>query len=486
MPVRVTEIPGLQGQAINAPGMSARAAAAPAVALGNLAQSIAGVSDAFAEKAHMIQDIENGRIISENRNRISEQYAMFQVENNKEADPELRISNTLKFLQNQKQGLDTADLSPYVKDTLTNHFDNYASRVRISSVEDAANLTIRRATQAFENEITAAQNNMDVPAFEAAKETARNAGILLPEQEDAITMDFDRNIQFQSNRLLAEDNPRQLLEDLDKEDFAANHPNLNPDDIGKLKRYATQQVELKRGEEIDTLEEALYQGKLGPGDIEAAEFLSAKDRSAFTKSLQTLQQEKPISQQDYLNAWKFTDVLRKARQDPRVTDEQYRALHNEVRTDVLNSIPTSLQGDIKKELGYLSPAGRDSSSTGGAKPNVTDLKAIAREQIQRAAEANLYGDNSDTASFQSRENAARRAEDIRIKANQFIESRPTPPSPEEIRSYVESLNGEAIDTSANLIPIIPPAFEIGGDDIDFLIQEPNSVTDALLGPKPIK
>ena len=483
MPVRVTEIPNLQGQAINAPGMSANAAGAPGQALGSLARSIAGVSDAFAEKAHQIQDSENVRIISETRNRISEEYALFQVENQKDPDPENRINNTLKFLQSQKGSIDGADYSPYVKDSLTQHFDTFANRARISSIEDAANLTVRRASLALDNELTNAKNNLDLPAFEAGLENARNAGVVLPEQEDALRMDFDRNVEFQSHRLLAEDNPRQLLEDLDAENFASDNPNLTPDDIDKLKRYGKQQIEFKRGEEIDTFEEALYQGKLGQGDIDSAEFLSAKDRAAFTSSLKRMAEEKPISQEDYLNAWKFTDVLRKARQDPRVTDDQYRALHNEVRTDLLNSIPPSQQGDIKKELGYLSPAGRDTSS-GGSKPNVTDLKAIARSQISRAADANLYGDMSEEAPFQSRENAARRAEDMRLRANQFIESKSPPPSPQEVRDYVDSLNGEAIDPSANLIPIIPPSFSIPEADLDLLLQDPNSATDSLLGPKP--
>jgi len=486
MPVQVAQIPNFQSQAINAPAMSGRDPGAQA--LGSLAQSIAGVSEAFAGQAQRIQKVENARIISENRNRLSEEYANFQIENQKETDPEKRMAATMTFLKKQQQTLDQPGYSPYVRDALTGHFDNFANSARIRSVEDAANLTVKRAGLSLSNEIEEAKRTGDRSLFEAAKATGREAGILLPEQEQALDMDFDRNIQFQSARMQAEDSPLDAIEALESESFLTTNPGLYPEDQDKLIRYAKQQIEVKRGDEIDLLENALAEGKLGFPDIKAAEFLSPKDRRAIASSLKKTEQDTPISQQEYLNAWKVADTLRAARNDPKVSDDSYRLIHNEARTDILNRVPPSLQGDLKKELGYLSPAGRDTSQPVKASDR-TELESIARAQISRAHDAGMYGDVSKESPFETREKAARKAEDLRLHVKRFIESRNPPPDPAEIRSYVDTLNGTAIDGDTPLIPAIPAPFSIGSEIDSLLAPLPGlppgagAATDLILPPK---
>lgn len=188
MPVQITQIPNFQGQAINAPGMSANDPGAQA--LGNLAQSISGVSEAFAGHAQQIQKIENARIISENRQNLAKSYAEFQIENQKVSDPDQRIAKTDAFLSSQKAKFDQPGFSPYVKATLTDHYDEFATRAFISSREDAANLSAKRAGLALSNELETAVLNNDTIGHTRALDTAQEAGILLPEQRKTEEMRF--------------------------------------------------------------------------------------------------------------------------------------------------------------------------------------------------------------------------------------------------------------------------------------------------------
>jgi hypothetical protein len=493
MPVRISEIPGLQNTAINAPGMSGAAAGATGQALGSLASTIAGVSEAFAGQAQQVQKTVNATQISETRNALSEAYANFQVENQKEIDPDKRHANTMDFLNKQKAGMDSPKFSPYVRNSLTGHYDEFATRARIASIEDVANLSSKRAVMALNNGIENAKRTGDRQGIEANLGIARDAGVLLPEQEESILQDFDRNTQFLSARLQAEDSPQDAIESLESESFLSTNPFLYPEDRDSLLRFAKQQQQVKRGEEIELLDEAELQGRLSPVDIEAAEHLSAKDRASYRSSLEIIKAEDPISQQDYLGAWKITDNLRTFRSDPGVSDDQYRVMHAEAATLIRSRIPPSRQGDLKKELGYLSPAGRDTSEP-STKGDLSDLQSIGSGSINRAYDAGMYGDTSKDAPYESKERAARKAEDIRLQVKRFIASKSPPPTAQEVRSYVDTINGQAIDGDTPLVPYIPAPFAIDAQELRDILAIPGAgnnvapgagdASDLVLPPKP--
>jgi hypothetical protein len=437
MPVRVTDIPAFQGSPINAAPMNPNAAGAVGQALGSLAQSIGGVSDAFGQHAQRLQKMENVNTISTERNRLSEDYTHFQVENQKEMDPEKRIQNTLDFLGAQDSAFKGADFNPYVRETLTSHFDEFATRARIASVEDAANLSIKRATQALGNEVSGSYRDNDRGRFDGALKLGRDAGIVTPEQELDMTNDFDRHTQFQSNSLQAEEMPTAALEALEKDDFLTVHPNLFPEDVDKLKRFAKQQIQVKRGEEFDTLEEGILKGKVGGSDIEAAENLTEKDRRALYDTLQKEIGESPISQMDYLRAWKSLDGLREMRMNPKVSQDQYRLLHNELRSRILSIIPPSKQGDIKKELGYLSPAGRDPNEPLKKSDLLSQRKAYMRAGFGRALARGNFGDMSEEGDPIVQERAARIVGSIFLnEGNQFFLENPDA-STDEIDAFID-------------------------------------------------
>jgi GH24 family phage-related lysozyme (muramidase) len=193
MPVRVTEIPGFQSQQINSPGMSGRDPGAQA--LGSLAQSVANVSDELGAHAQSLQKVENGRSISEARQNLAKDYAAFQIDNQKVTDPSERIAKADAFLSSQKANFDQPGFNPYVRDTLTAHYDEFATRAFISAREDAANLEIKRAGIALTNEITAAEDANDPVRHTRALDTAEHAGVILPEQRMALENSFKKKAQ---------------------------------------------------------------------------------------------------------------------------------------------------------------------------------------------------------------------------------------------------------------------------------------------------
>ena len=188
--IRALEIPGLQGQSVNAPKVSPSAAAAPAEALGSVASAIGGVSDTFAGIADRIQRTENARAESETRQTWMAGWSDIQLQLQKEVDPAKHITLTRDWLASQRGTLDAPDLAPVVRDRLLLQFDDFATRATSSAAEGAFNLSTKRAGLALENELDAAQRTSNPAQLDRALATARDNGILLPEQEDKIRADF--------------------------------------------------------------------------------------------------------------------------------------------------------------------------------------------------------------------------------------------------------------------------------------------------------
>lgn len=188
--IRALEIPGLQTQSVNAPTVSPSAAAAPAEALGSVASAIGGVSDTFADIAGRIQRTENARAESETRQGWMAGWSDLQLQLQREADPAKHITMTRDWLQQQRGTLDAPDLAPVVRDGLLLQFDDFAGRATSKAAEGAFMLSTKRAGLALQNEITAAEQTGNPAQLDRALTTARENGILLPEQEERIRQDF--------------------------------------------------------------------------------------------------------------------------------------------------------------------------------------------------------------------------------------------------------------------------------------------------------
>lgn len=423
--IRLADIATLQPTAINAPGLRADSLALPAQALGNVARSIAGVSDGFHDTALAAQKLENAHAVSSNRLRLAEQYAALQLDLDKETDPAERVPKTRAFLSNLKVQLEGEDLPPAVRQQVLSDFEGFASRAIIDQGAATAKLSQRRALLATQNELRKAQAYNDRPGFEAALSTAEEAGILLPEESERFRMEFDRSAAASELDAGIEQDPAGVMLDMEQPDFLSRFPGLTPADLPRLKDAARGSAQRKRQEETDLIAAAMMENKLQPEDIEAAEYLTPIDRAKFSDALQNIQNAKPPSAEVHGKAWDTLLALREAFKSPGVSDAEYAARWNDARAEVLSlvaTVPAAYRGDITSELSRRSPSAR--TGTPEEPPEFgqkAELKAIALDRIARARSAGMFGPIADDADPVKREAAYRKAEEIRLRVSEFVD-----------------------------------------------------------------
>jgi hypothetical protein len=212
MAVRVFDIPGLQGTQINAAKMDPRAAGAPFAALGELGEAIAGISKPFAQIAGDLQHTENLRQQSELRTALDTQLTDFRIEIEKDPDPVSRMKRMDDFLAKSKSILDRPGLSPAVRNSMIGYHDQWASNARNQNALQAADLSQRRASQAFKNEQIAAFENNDIGRLRLAHNDAVAAGAALPEEWKGIEHDFNEKQRRDTAVRSIYENPAAFLD----------------------------------------------------------------------------------------------------------------------------------------------------------------------------------------------------------------------------------------------------------------------------------
>ena len=223
---RLPTIPGLQPVQLDSPGMRVGAAAAPAAALGGLAESIAGVSAHFYDTALHVQKLENARVASEKRNQLSSDYAQHQLDLESDPDPQSRMQKTAAFLSSYKGQMSDASLPPAVQDDLQQHFDQFATQATIHQAADSAKLAQRRATLAMDNELQGAMDSGDGAGAHAVVKRFVASGAMLPEQGEALArkIDFQGDVNGMRRQIAAD--PIAMEQQLDSADWVAKNPRL--------------------------------------------------------------------------------------------------------------------------------------------------------------------------------------------------------------------------------------------------------------------
>jgi len=192
--IRALEIPGLQSTTVAAPEASPSVAAAPAAALGSIAQAIGSVGQTFEGIADRIQGAENARAESEARQTWLQGWGQLQAELTRDPDPASHIRRTQDFLSQQKGSIDAPDLAPIVRDRLRLQYDDFATRALNQTTANASQLAVTRARAAMENEIDASLRAGNLAGVERATDTAVANGVILPEQGQKIRSDAESTI----------------------------------------------------------------------------------------------------------------------------------------------------------------------------------------------------------------------------------------------------------------------------------------------------
>lgn len=455
--IRLPDLPTVPQQSLGAPAMSAQAAAAPAQALGHVAESIASVSGHFYDHAVKIQRMENARQISEARNSLATAYAQHQIDLQSDLDPASRMEKTRAFIAGAQQFI-PADAPPEVQDQLGEFLSDWSTKAEISQAEDSSRLAIRRSKAAFKNEIDTAEETMDRDKLSAAIDNAVAGGLIYPEEGEPIVRNFDRKKSLAQIDEAIREEPSLVAADVEKEDFLTRFPSLHESDLKRIRSATKTSIQYKRAEELDLIQEALNNGTLNPDDLKEAKYLTPKDIAAVNKAIA---KSAPPSIADHTQAQDILFTLRDDYKNPSVSDQDYAKKWNNARVKVMQMFPSGLPGDISQELSYRSWANRSAEKQvpdHEKKPEArnTEYKSLINQRIKKAYDDGLLGDIKDPKSKDASQ-AFSRLEDAKIAVSEWMARNPQASYP-EIREAAQKILGTTLTDSAPLItlPAIPP------------------------------
>jgi GH24 family phage-related lysozyme (muramidase) len=268
----------LRGTALNAPAVSTEAAAAPARALGAIAGAIGQTADQFTALGQNLARIDNARMESEAREKLTEAYAALQIDLQTETDPQARIDKTNAFLAQQEGALIPNSAPPVVREKIGNYLAEFSSRAKVTAAQEAAQLTVRRATLALGNRVDAAYETLDPREHRLALDTAADAGVLLPEQRAVEEARFAKAVADRqtTTAILA-----------DPEDWLTHNPapaeGQPPAEWEKYKAIAVRAFREETAETTDQIHDAIALGNITtPEEIDT---LAANLRPAAREEL---------------------------------------------------------------------------------------------------------------------------------------------------------------------------------------------------------
>lgn len=384
--IRLPDIPQLQPEALNQPQVSARAAAAPAMALGEVATAIAGVSQHFHKVAVDVQRLENARMISDGRHDIAIRYAEFEAGLQTEPDPAKRINLTRDFLTNYKNSMDDPAHPPVVREGLRSHFEDFEAQALIGQTRDSANLAVRRATASMRNGMLTARTPEEV---DAAADNFRDSGAGTPEEADTFRLQGKRELDLSVLQEAINDNPLDVRDAIDAGRLRDTFKNLSPADETRIPEHIRASIQRHRAEEMDLAENLLAQQKLDETALQAMRHLGENDLSALRR---TIEVNRVPGAKDHSKAWDVLLSLRKKFEDPAISDEQYAEEWNNRRADVLALLPPRYQDDVKSELVRRSPVNRYGGRT---ESPAVDFESQAVESLKVSFNQGMFGDIKD-------------------------------------------------------------------------------------------
>lgn len=417
-----------------APTPSIGAATAPGRALGEFGRALEGLGDKGFQIATQIREWEEAGKMSAWRANADERANKFSNSLLTRHDPDNWVEDWSATSKEIGAELDGLGLSPVAKQRAKLEYDDWSSGQSNRLSTQAAMRVVSEGKARVSNAIAyqAARGNHEGVRLEVE----RAGGLLSPSEKEKSLREADRiaNKSLMDQQL--EEDPAAVLEDARADDFLDRNPGLTSYDQEVLQREAENRVADLRGADMERLDAAFKDGSIRPVDIESAPNLTPEDRAAYAKHMA---KATPPTREELATQWDRLDVLRRARNDPGMTPEIYRDIYYETKAGVLNSISPNYQGELSKELSYLSPAGRNAAMESGPDAPVTkeDLLGIGRSMISRARSANAFGD-IETGTPEVKEKAWRQAEDAELELKRFVAANPDA-TPDDIRAHADAL-----------------------------------------------
>lgn len=169
-----------------------RGAQAAAAGLGKIGDAIMGVGQQFTAVALDAQRQENARLESSGRLSLVGAKAQFDLELENEMDPAARIERTRKFYEDQRTLLDDMDAPDIVRASLGEFHTVEALKGNIRAGGDAANLTKRNTVAQLDMEMEKAVEAGDDGLFNRTLSSRISAGLMTPGEAVAAKQAYDK------------------------------------------------------------------------------------------------------------------------------------------------------------------------------------------------------------------------------------------------------------------------------------------------------
>lgn len=440
-------------------------------ALQDIGNVLSNIGERGLRLSQQVRRAEEAQVESDLFTQLDEQAAQFANQLLTRQDTDNWIPEWRQFMGDVERQAKERNLSPEAWARMQTRLREWGSTRSIRFEGMAAVKKIEGTKVGLDSGLEYAMGRNDREGVARNLQLRRESGIYAPEEIEHFERVAEQGLAAAELELRTLEDPRAIAEAAKDPGFLnlPGNEHLADTDRKRALRLAEGRIQEIRGEEMETLETAMMQGRLTPADIEAAEYLTPKDKLNFHHALG---RNDPPSNEDHARAWQALDDLRDARNDPGMDNERYRALYNEARGAVLRRIPSQWQGDIKQELSYLTPAGRqdptDPSKVVIKAGDRRDLLSAARAAVARARSAGAFGPVDDHIPHAQREKAYRKELDIQNKVRIFSAANPQA-TLAELMNYTDQLIGQSIDGDAPLIPAAPPAFRFDGELDGFLL-----------------
>lgn len=430
-------------------------AMAEADAMSRMGETISAVGQQGFQVAEKVRKIEEAGKMSAFFSNLDEEAAQFSNELMTRSDTGAWPTEWKEKTTEMRDRLKGLGISPEGRARAELEFGDWSSRRSIQFETQAASKAVAMGRAQAVQSMNYYASRGDLDSYRREADRALQGGILNPVEHEQALRDGET---IATETALDEDirnDPAGVLARLaDRDAFMAANPGANLNMIEHAERKAQGQASEFRANELDQIEDAMTTGRFTGADLEAAQYLTDKDRRAVTGALA---QKDPPSNEIHARSWVMLESLRKLRNDPAVTAEQYREAWNESRAAVLSGIAPQWQGDIKKEMSYLSPAGRNPDGLSADSETGEDLAALGREQATRALRAGVFGDVAEDTPYAKKEPAFRKFEDIRQAVKSYVLKNPSV-GRDEVRKFTDHLiSGDTAAAASKKIPLIPGA-----------------------------
>lgn len=360
----------------------ARASQAVAGALSNVAKSAEGIALQIGKARDAGQESQGRQLLRDFEGRMAKM--VVEDPNQERWMPEYE-----KGIGQLQAELDRLDLSPNGRAEFERQVSDWQGRQQNNLMLTAARASVERDKQAVTNEVKQALDRNDRDAgVEAIK---RGTGtVFTPEQGDAMLHEFEKDIDSREIMMMADGDPTGAIARMESEDFHEMNPRVSPEKKRQLLSYAKNQLLDARGEQLDLMEVEYNKGNLTPADVEAAEFLSDKDRQIWNKRLtdynERILMATPAYQEEVVG--RVSSMIADYNPEMEGFDEYFVEMDAEVR-----KLPP---GPVKDEMNRKLNAARS-----GKLRDFENAADVARSNFTEAYKSQFYGQTKKRQSLRS-------------------------------------------------------------------------------------